>query len=145
MLQDPHNADCELDECEIVFDQPPSPAQAHELAVYDRFLAVSTLLYDRLFPLWQAVAEQGKAAPWLTSRSTDTLTFFTHWLLLEAPRDKAQWFLNTNDVGQLEAELSANYRAYVAEDNYLMGCNASDEPRKAVQAAMARFPDRFNV
>eukprot|EP00455_Lapot_gusevi_P055128 TRINITY_DN8944_c0_g1_i2.p2 TRINITY_DN8944_c0_g1~~TRINITY_DN8944_c0_g1_i2.p2 ORF type:complete len:128 (-),score=34.20 TRINITY_DN8944_c0_g1_i2:157-510(-) len=114
-----------------------------ELALEQRFRQISDMLYAKLFPLWHAVINGQKTARWDTAQSSDMLTFFVYWLLINAPQDKAEWFMNTVDAGILENEFFNN-ALYLDEDGFLVN-NGNSIRRETLSLVRARFPERFNV
>ncbi|KAI9024798.1 hypothetical protein DFJ74DRAFT_56849 [Hyaloraphidium curvatum] len=71
----------------------------------DELDRAATLLFNKLWGWWAAVAECLRPADWVSGQSTDNLTFFVHWLLDKVPGELPLFLGGT--VEEIERALNA--------------------------------------
>lgn len=85
---------------------PPSPTTDLDVA--------AAHLYYKMYGWWASIAECQRPANFTSGRSTDNLTFFTHWLVTDAPADKLATFLAADMVEMIEVEINAHPGDYAS-------------------------------
>jgi hypothetical protein len=97
---------------ELLFQTSPNERQLKDRVDLTKYADLLRRIFEKLFHVWQEVADGPRTTTWTSGRSTDCLNYFCAWLIcLEPTGSKAQFFLDASDQ-QIRHDLDTNYLEY---------------------------------
>eukprot|EP00128_Syssomonas_multiformis_P008095 Colp12_sorted_trinity150504_noHs@19983 len=124
----------------VVFERPLNEMQKLDVQDYDHWQDLQRHLYQKLFPWWR---DRRKEASWHACSSTDQLSFFVEWLLLFAPLEKTQLFLDLS-LDDIHQEVESNIKLYTDDEGFLMNEDV-EVKTEGLRLFRQRFPSRCSA